>query len=77
MNRMAKTRVEKIKQPRAKLRSLFLEIVMVYLTSSTQYTLYKRKCKAAVLPPCIYPRRGIRRAMRRLKEEKRGTIGDF
>jgi hypothetical protein len=32
MNRTAKTSVEKIKQPRAKLRSVFLEMVIVYLT---------------------------------------------
>jgi hypothetical protein len=31
--RTANTRVEKIKHPRAKLRSIFLEMVMVYLTS--------------------------------------------
>jgi hypothetical protein len=33
-NKTAKTNVEKIKQPKAKLRSVFLEIVIMYLTSS-------------------------------------------
>jgi hypothetical protein len=32
-NRTANTRVEKIKQPRAKLRSVFLEMVIMYLTA--------------------------------------------